>query len=706
MSLAGLSIFFLISLYYSSVPITISASPLNHPHPHPQQALAGSAHPHEYILKPSFDILAAPTTRRFNLTVTQTTAALDGFLRPVLAINGQIPGPLIEANEGDRLEITVKNLMDTPLTMHWHGLYQNGTNWEDGVTGVTQCPIPSNGGVYTYKFKLDGQFGTFWYHSHHQNLMADGINGPMIIHSPRDPLKRSVDFDHDVVLMLTDWYHNTSSDIVHELLSEAGHIGTPAAPGANSALINGVGEWNCSLATTSQQCKQVSSPPEFTVTAGQRIRFRLINSGVHAMFFYSVDEHMLNITEADSTPIYGPSDFRHIWLHNGQRYSVIVQTKKEDAGRSFHMRATMDSDCWAWIPNDIQDTAFGILRVVNEDTKPEKISKARPKTRGWPQEFPEECLDIDPRMMVPIVKRSVPTSVVGSGRFEAGFGFQFINNPQEHLTRNDAVKIAKALNLDWTRDRNLREKKKFLSESHRTSSRWGGNDLDSTEDTHDSQQESHSLNADSRKRQLNIRRQSPPPFGGRKNSTGVTRLAGPPPTPAGTIGKYFMNNISWATYPYQPVLHDLTPGGVGAINSSRVANVIFPTAEWYDLYLINVDATGSHPYHLHAMDMHIVAFGRGFPSPERLSQIQYNTENPLRRDTVVVPPASFVVIRLHADIPGAWIMHCHIGWHIAGGFAGVVVVQPEAISRFVIPDENLALCDARTEPVDTIEPGA
>ncbi|KAA1127517.1 sphingosine N-acyltransferase lac1 [Puccinia graminis f. sp. tritici] len=366
----------------------------------------------------------------------------------------------------------------------------------------------------------------------------------------------------------------TSSDIVHELLSEAGHIGTPAAPGANSALINGVGEWNCSLATTSQQCKQVSSPPEFTVTAGQRIRFRLINSGVHAMFFYSVDEHMLNITEADSTPIYGPSDFRHIWLHNGQRYSVIVQTKKEDAGRSFHMRATMDSDCWAWIPNDIQDTAFGILRVVNEDTKPEKISKARPKTRGWPQEFPEECLDIDPRMMVPIVKRSVPTSVVGSGRFEAGFGFQFINNPQEHLTRNDAVKIAKALNLDWTRDRNLREKKKFLSESHRTSSRWGGNDLDSTEDTHDSQQESHSLNADSRKRQLNIRRQSPPPFGGRKNSTGVTRLAGPPPTPAGTIGKYFMNNISWATYPYQPVLHDLTPGGVGAINSSRVANVI------------------------------------------------------------------------------------------------------------------------------------
>ncbi|WAQ88008.1 hypothetical protein PtA15_9A133 [Puccinia triticina] len=563
------------------------------------------------------------------------------------------------------------------------------------------------------------RFGTFWYHSHHQNLMADGINGPMIIHSPKDPLKRSVDFDEDVVLMLSDWYHNTSSDIVREMLSEAGHIGTAAAPGANSALINGVGEWNCSLATTTQQCKQVTSPPEFTITAGQRIRFRLINAGVHAMFFYSVDEHMLNITEADSTPVYGPSDFRHVWLHNGQRYSVIIQTKEKDAGRNFHMRATMDSDCWSWVPNDIQDTAFGVLRVVNDNAKPVKISKALPNTRGWPQDFPQECLDIDPKIMVPIVKRSVPASVVGSGRFEAGFGFQFINNTQEHLSRSDAVKIAEELNLDWTRDQNLREKKKFVTPSQPVArsadSKSAAEDRNGSHviprrsgsgrgETH--QEKSSPLRALSNKRQVEITHEIPPPFGYRPSLLGVTRLAGPPPTPVGTIGKYFMNNISWATYPYQPVLHDLTPGGVGTINSSRVANVIFPTPEWYDLYLVNVDATGSHPYHLHAMDMHIVAFGRGFPTAERLSQLEYNTDNPLRRDTVVVPPASFVVIRILADIPGAWIMHCHIGWHIAGGFAGIVVVQPDAVRRFEIPEESIALCDSRTEPMDAIEPGA
>jgi FtsP/CotA-like multicopper oxidase with cupredoxin domain len=100
-------------------------------------------------------------------------------------------------------------------------------------------------------------------------------------------------------------FFSTSSDIVKRMLSEAGYAGTPAAPGANSALINGVGEWNCSLATRTQRCEQVASPPEFIIAAGEKIRFRLINAGVHAMFFYSVDEHTLNITEADSTGIYG-----------------------------------------------------------------------------------------------------------------------------------------------------------------------------------------------------------------------------------------------------------------------------------------------------------------------------------------------------------------------------------------------------------------
>lgn len=45
----------------------------------------------------------------------------DGFSREVFLINGQSPGPLIEADEGDDLEIFVKNDLPVDTTIHWHG---------------------------------------------------------------------------------------------------------------------------------------------------------------------------------------------------------------------------------------------------------------------------------------------------------------------------------------------------------------------------------------------------------------------------------------------------------------------------------------------------------------------------------------------------------------------------------------------------------
>jgi len=39
----------------------------------------------------------------------------------VYLINGQQPGPLIEIDEGDDLEVFVKNDLPVESTIHWHG---------------------------------------------------------------------------------------------------------------------------------------------------------------------------------------------------------------------------------------------------------------------------------------------------------------------------------------------------------------------------------------------------------------------------------------------------------------------------------------------------------------------------------------------------------------------------------------------------------
>jgi iron transport multicopper oxidase len=73
--------------------------------------------------------------------------------RPVIAINGQWPPPTLYANVGDTITIKLKNSLGNETTgMHFHGLFQNGTDSMDGPTQVTQCPI-GPGETFTYNFQ-------------------------------------------------------------------------------------------------------------------------------------------------------------------------------------------------------------------------------------------------------------------------------------------------------------------------------------------------------------------------------------------------------------------------------------------------------------------------------------------------------------------------------------------------------------------------
>merc|ERR1712000_488237 len=76
--------------------------------------------------------------RQFSFKLHSASNSPDGFEREVYLINGQQPGPLIDVDEGDDLDIFVQNDLDVETTIHWHGLLQRGTPDMDGVPGVTQ----------------------------------------------------------------------------------------------------------------------------------------------------------------------------------------------------------------------------------------------------------------------------------------------------------------------------------------------------------------------------------------------------------------------------------------------------------------------------------------------------------------------------------------------------------------------------------------
>ena len=66
----------------------------------------------------------------------------DGQYKFVYGINNQVPGPTIVVYENQTLEVTVTNLqMHEGAGIHWHGIFQVGSPFMDGVPGVTQCAI-------------------------------------------------------------------------------------------------------------------------------------------------------------------------------------------------------------------------------------------------------------------------------------------------------------------------------------------------------------------------------------------------------------------------------------------------------------------------------------------------------------------------------------------------------------------------------------
>lgn len=134
----------------------------------------------------------------------------------MLLVNDQFPGPLVEANWGDYIEVKVTNSIDDGppegTAIHWHGFLQTGTPWMDGVPGVSQCPI-APGKSFTYKFRAE-LYGSSWYHSHYSAQYAGGLYGPVVIYGPRH-----VGYDVDLGPVMINGMYREARDWMNCLLT-------------------------------------------------------------------------------------------------------------------------------------------------------------------------------------------------------------------------------------------------------------------------------------------------------------------------------------------------------------------------------------------------------------------------------------------------------------------------------------------------------
>jgi FtsP/CotA-like multicopper oxidase with cupredoxin domain len=150
----------------------------------PQETAGKGNQPAEFTEEDGFKV--------FELTADELEwEVAAGEMKEGMAMNGQIPGPRIEVDKGDKVRIIVNNELDVPTAIHPHGLFV--PNDMDGVPGLNQDPIMP-GESFTYEFTVRNT-GSHMYHSHFDSAkqVPSGLLGAFIVRDTKEP-KVAVDY--------------------------------------------------------------------------------------------------------------------------------------------------------------------------------------------------------------------------------------------------------------------------------------------------------------------------------------------------------------------------------------------------------------------------------------------------------------------------------------------------------------------------------
>jgi suppressor of ftsI len=315
--------------------------------PLPDTDLAGlpDARPREALFLAAGDTLeleAGPVLRRL------------GDLRiPGYGFNEQIPGPLIQVEEGSTIHVRFRNRTPLPTTVHWHGIRLDAPF--DGVPGVTQDPVEP-GEDFHYRLRLPDE-GTFWYHPHlREDVLQDmGLAGNLRVVPAEEA--RYAPVDREETLLLDDHLVGPEGPVpygreapIHALMGRFGNV----------LLVNGSPDWT------------LEGRP------GEVVRLHLTNAAATRTFNVSLGELPMKLVASDVGAL--PRD---VWVESvviapAERWVVDVRLPDAPAVVALENRVqALDHLNARFFP--AVDT-LGVVRVAGAPGAPEGAGERKAET--------------------------------------------------------------------------------------------------------------------------------------------------------------------------------------------------------------------------------------------------------------------------------------------------------------------------------------
>lgn len=321
----------------------------------------------------------------------------EGVDTPVLAYNGTSPGALIEAFEGDRVEIDFENAIPgEETTVHWHGMPvpadQDGNPMDPVVSGARR--------LYAFDLPSDSA-GPYWYHPHPHGRTAEqvyrGLAGVFLVKPKTDPVPAAYG---DTVLFFTDLRLGADGSIPENSIVDLmnGRVG-------DHILVNG------------------QKNPTLEIGLGGKRRFRLFNASNARFLRLSFGDAAMTMIGSDGGLLEAPVAVDEVLLAPAERVELVVAF---DTSGTVQL-TTLDYDRGWMGPGRPDDAGLPLLTVNVSETQAEPVPPLPQKLR------------VIAALGEPAVRRRfVFTEKMGMGAGGMEMGF-FINDAAFDMNRIDVV---------------------------------------------------------------------------------------------------------------------------------------------------------------------------------------------------------------------------------------------------------------------------
>ncbi|KAI1070289.1 hypothetical protein LB507_010320 [Fusarium sp. FIESC RH6] len=292
-----------------------------------------------------------------------------GRWRVMFTCNGQSPCPVLYAEEGDIVELTLKSDIYAQSSIHLSGIGHK-QSWNDGTAGLSQFPtLPRSN--WTNAYNTAGSWGLNWFIDHTTTASADGIAGAVYVApSPDHPRPYHLITNNTLELRQI---REAERDIRHVIIQNHQHRDSVwkllrmRAEGSeyycyDSILVNGKGRVHCRQsgfdhlnghALDQKGCIQPPGLPdekctpsladyEVIETQGRKyMMMNLINLGFEHSVKLSIDHHKIILIANNGGFVY-PEEADVVYIPDPSRVTVLVKLDAEPDDYAIRISSTSE----------------------------------------------------------------------------------------------------------------------------------------------------------------------------------------------------------------------------------------------------------------------------------------------------------------------------------------------------------------------------